>query len=217
MSGKKFEPLDFAVKKDSETIRKEVLFNTLAMIRYRGHLNWNNATIAKFVKNATDDGEYSVKLDTKIKDAINGNENFNGKVVYIKIISQSVKSVRNNPTVSQFIKKHINEHKIIIFDDIVKKARYELKDTFPHTEVFRQGTLMLDLMSIDAAPSSCRVLNDEECKKLKKEYMVNKKTIQKIKEEDPMSEYLYARIGQIIKIQGKSENAIHETRYRMVF
>lgn len=216
MTTKKFEPLDFAIQKDAETIRREVLTNTLKMIRYRKLIKWDNATIQKYVKPISDAGEYLVKLDNKIKDPIGENKDFKGDVIYIKIVSQCAKSIKNNTIVLQFIKKYINEYKIIIFDDIINKAKYELKNTYNHLEIFTQRNLMIDLMSTDLAPTSCVVLTDEESIKLKKEYMVTSKQMPKIKLYDPMAEYMGAPIGSVIKIIGKSQNSVVEVRYRIV-
>jgi hypothetical protein len=212
----KTEQLDFSLQKDAETIRKEVLTNTLKMLRYRKLIKWDNSTIKKFIKIQSDTGEYIVKLDNKIKDPINENEKFNGSVIYIKLIAQCTKSIKNNPIITQFTKKYMNEHKIIIFDDIVDKAKYELKNLYNYIEVFRQASLMIDLMSIDIAPNSCVVLNDNDIIKLQKEYMMTNKQMAKISFNDPTAEYLGAQLGSVIKIEGKSHNSVVEVRYRLV-
>ena len=215
MSDKKFEPLDFAIQKDSETIRKEVLQNILKMIRYRGYIKWTDSDIKKFVKTPVDNCEYVVKLDDKITD-ITGNKEFNGNMIYIKLISQNIKSAKNNPILLQFIKNHMNNHKIVVFDDIIDKAKYDLKNTYSHIEVFSQRFLMIDLMSHDAAPASCVILSDEDTLKVKKEYMMTSQKMCKIKLNDRMSDYMNVYIGQVLKIQGRSQNCVYETRYRIV-
>ena len=217
MATKKFEPLDFAIQKDSETIRKEVLENILKMIRYRGHIKWSDSDITKFIKIPLDNCEYTVKLDNKIVDPTGTNKEFKGNFIYIKLISQNIKSAKNNPILLQFIKNHMNDHKIVIFDDIVDKAKYELKNTYPHIEVFAQRFLMIDLMSHDAAPASCSILSDEEAIKLRKEYHLTSQKMSKIKLNDKMSDYMNVSIGQVLKIQGRSQNNVYETRYRIVY
>lgn len=216
---KNVNPLLLPIVMDSETIRKTVLANIIKMLRYRNHLDikkWSNSKITSFVKPYKDDAMYSVKLDSPIKSQMKpgAKSKFVGDIVYIKIISQKVKSVNNIPILNDFIKSYSNYHKIIIFDDIPKKAVNQLKN-YKNIEVFKQPFFMIDLMSLDNSPDY-EILSADDAKKVKEEYIVTNKTMSVMFYNDAASLYLGLSPGQMVRIIRRSENSLSSIGYRIV-
>jgi len=210
---KGMNPLHLPIHLDLENVRKRVLTNITLMLRYRGYLDkskWTPEHIANFVKNRTDDNIYKIKLDTSFP----ADKDFDNKSVYIKLISQKINSIGSSPLVNDFLKSHINNYKILVFDSISDKAKGSF-NSFKHVEIFEEKFFMIDILSHHASPDY-EVLTDTQVKLLKNTYNVDNKKIKKMLLKDPITQYLNLHKGQVVRIIRTSEQSIQSVDYRRI-
>ena len=210
---KGMNPLHLPIHLDLENIRKRVLTNISLMLRYRGYLDkskWTTEYIANFVKNRTDDNIYKIPLDVHFpKD-----KEFDNKAVYVKLIAQKINSISSSPVVTDFLKSHINNYKILVFDSISDKAKNSF-NSFKHVEIFEEKFFMIDLLSHHSSPDY-EVLTDADVKSLKNTYNVDNKKIKKMLLKDPATQYLNLHKGQVVRIIRMSEQSIQSVDYRRI-
>lgn len=225
-------PLLLPAKKDTDTIRREVLTNIVKMLTYRKWLSKENEqknidTLLKIhSSNGTDDSVYKLQLSIDLrnvpfyeyqedsKDSKDSSNKFDGKQLVIKILQQKVTGVNKSPVISEFLSSYKNCHKILIVDSISEKPRHQLETTL-YTEVFVESDFMINLVEHSASPQY-EVLTPTEIDEFLLEYQVTKRKLSKIDDSDPAAKYLYLKKGQIIRILRNSEGSGGSVGYRVV-
>lgn len=223
LSNKVLDP----VKKDTETIRSTVLTNLVKMLGNRKWITEENiATQIKSIIDANnDDHYYKIKLDVYLagvetyEPADEGKEKkkdpgFLDNVIAVKLLQQKVSSVGKSPIIQEFLSGNKNMHKIIVVEEISDKARQNLKN-FPHTEVFEEYQLMVNLLDISCSPKY-EVLTPTESIVMLDAYELTKSKMKVMFDSDPASLYFYLKMKQIVRIIRDSELTGKSTDYRIV-
>lgn len=206
------------VKKDSETIRREVLTNIVKMYNARGLISEKNIKKhLEYIKKIDDDDVYIFKLDKEIKSESTDKkikDKFNNLQVIVKIIHQKIQGITKMPIIKDFLTQNSNTHKIFVFDGISDKAKTSLTELF-NTEVFEEAFLMLNIIDHIDSPRYELLTEDEE-KEVMDTYLLKKKEIKKILTSDPIVFYFNLKRGNIIRIIRPSEQSGNSIDYRIV-
>lgn len=206
------------VKKDNETIRREVLTNVVKMMNARGLiLEKNIKKHFEDIKKINDDDTYIFKLDKEVKSDSQDKkykEKFNGLQLCVKIIHQKIQGITKMPIIKDFVTQYTTSHKIFIFDGISDKAKTSLTD-IPNTEVFEEAFLMLNIIEHIDSPRYELLTEDEE-KEVMDSYILKKKEMKKILTSDPIVFYFNLKRGNIIRIIRPSEQSGNSVDYRIV-
>jgi DNA-directed RNA polymerase subunit H (RpoH/RPB5) len=206
------------VRKDNETIRREVLTNIVKMCNARGLiLEKNIKKHLEDIKKMNDDDVYIFKLDKEIKSESTDKKNkdkFNNSQVVVKIIHQKIQGITKMPIIKDFITQYSNTHKIFVFDGISDKAKSSLTE-LPNTEVFEEAFLMLNIIEHIDSPRYELLTEDEE-KEVMDSYLLKKKEMKKILTSDPIVFYFNLKRGNIIRIIRPSEQSGNSIDYRIV-
>ena len=206
------------VKKDSETIRRDVLTNIVKMLNARNHILEKNITKhIEDIKKIKDDDVYIFKIDKDVKSDLNDKkykDKFNGSQVVVKIIHQKIQGITKMPIIKDFITQYTTSHKIFVFDSISDKAKTNLTD-LPNTEVFEEPFLMLNIIDHIDSPRY-ELLTDDQEKEVMDAYLLKKKEMKKILTSDPIVFYFNLKRGNIIRIIRPSEQSGNSVDYRIV-
>jgi len=206
------------VKKDNETIRKDVLTNLIKMLNERGLIDEKSLQkTLDDIKKPKDEDVYKFNLTTNIKPDNEDKEyikKFNGSFLVVKIIHQKIQGIAKMPIIKDFITQYPNNHKIFIFDGISDKARSNLMD-IPNIEVFNESFLMINIVDHIDSPKY-KVLTEDESKEVIESYILKKKEMMKILTTDAIVTYFNLKRGDIVKIIRFSEQSGKNIAYRIV-
>ncbi len=206
------------VRKDAETIRKNVLTNVIKMLGSRNLITEKNLEARfKDIAKLNDDDVYILKLDKEIKADSQEKkymEKFNGLQIAIKVIHQKIQGITKIPIIKDFITQYATCHKIFIFDGISDKAKAGLID-MPNTEVFEEAFLMINLQEHIDSPKY-ELLTEEDEKEVIRTYMAKKNEMKKILTNDAVVSYFNLKRGNIIRIIRPSEQSGKSVDYRIV-
>ena len=205
------------VKKDHETIRKDVLTNIIKMFYERKHITKSLESNIESIKKYKDDDTYKITLDKAIKpdsDDDNYTKNFDGNSVYVRIIHQKIQGLTKLPIVKDFLTQYKYNHKIFIFDDITDKLKSSLMLT-PNTEVFTEPFFLLNLVDYIDSPKY-EVLGQDEINEILESYILKKKEMMKILTTDPVVSYFNLKRGDVLRIIRCSEQSGKSIAYRIV-
>lgn len=173
----------------------------------------NNESFLPFIGARVDNNVYIIPLDTHYRDdreaKAEGNIDFDGSSVIVKIIPQIVKDIANSPILNDFFKSYNKFHKIIIFDGMSDKV-YNTIRRKKNAEAFDRDFLMIDLMSHDSAPIDCGFVTIADIA-----HITNPK-FGRIHENDPLCRYYNGKKRQIMRIIRPSINNSQEVGYRRV-
>lgn len=206
------------VKKDAETIRREVLTNIVKMCFSRGLIL--EKSIKKHledIKKINDDDVYIFKLDKEVKSDSTDKkykDKFNNLQLAVKIIHQKIQGITKMPIIKDFVTQYSSCHKIFVFDGISDKAKTSLTE-LPNTEVFEEAFLMLNIIDHIDSPRYELLTEDQE-KEVMDTYILKKKEMKKILTTDPIVFYFNLKRGNIIRIIRPSEQAGNSVDYRIV-
>jgi DNA-directed RNA polymerase subunit H (RpoH/RPB5) len=216
-----------SVKKDSSTITETVLLNIVKMFRDRGWVFEENIDkyTQQLIKNINDNNIFKLRLDVEIesekpkrknsKDSKKKEEdNFDGKIVVIKILPEKITSIVKSPIIGDFIDKNRENHKLLIVNSISDKSKRQLLLN-KNMEVFVEEFLMQNLLSHVCSPKY-EILSKEESEAFLKEYNALKKQMKNMFDSDPASMYLNLKINQIVRITRDSEVTGFSIDYRIV-
>jgi DNA-directed RNA polymerase subunit H (RpoH/RPB5) len=208
-------PLLFSVKKDTATIKKDVMTNLIKMLTNRKLIDEtsNDKLVEELLSGHHDNEEYTIKLDHNIVDA-DDIKNFDGSVILLKILHQKVSGINKTPIIMEFIESHPNNHRILIVDEISDKPLNQLVH-IPHVEVFTEAFLMIDLLSHECSPKY-EILSYEQKEEVINSYQLNKKQMKKMYDSDPASKYLNLKIGQVVRIIRSSLLTCNSVDYRII-
>jgi DNA-directed RNA polymerase subunit H (RpoH/RPB5) len=206
------------VKKDNETIRREVLTNIVKMMNARGLILEKN--IKKHIddiKKINEDDIYIFKLDKEVKsDSLDKKykDKFNGLQLAVKIIHQKIQGIAKMPIIKDFVTQYTTSHKIFVFDGISDKAKTSLTD-MPNIEVFEEPFLMINIIEHIDSPRYELLTEDQE-KEVMDSYILKKKEMKKILTSDAIVFYFNLKRGNIIRIIRPSEQSGNSVDYRIV-
>lgn len=212
-NNKGMNPLHLPIHLDLENIRKRVLTNIILMLRYRGYLDkskWTEQYINNFIKDRTDNNIYKIPLDVHLPKETD----FDNKAIYVKLVAQKINSITSSPIVTDFLKTHINNYKILVFDSISDKAKNSFYN-YKNAEIFEEEFFMIDLLSHDCSPDY-EILTDDQVKTLKNTYNIDNRKMKKMLTTDPASKYLNLHRGQVVRIIRTSEQSIQSVDYRRI-
>lgn len=197
------------IEVNPEFIKNTVLTNTIKMLTERKLLFPDNLqqNIKKIINTQTDDFIYKVQFENNIpKDYPH---------TIIKIMNQKITAVNRSSSIGEFLHQYKNDHKIIIVKVINNKARQFIVNTYPHTELFLEKELMINLIEHISVPKH-EILSDEETELLIEAYNTRKRDMPKILTTDPAARYYNMQAGQICRILRPSETAGIVPFYRLV-
>ena len=216
-----------SIKKDSETIRTTVLTNIIKMLNKRKWISDTNldTQIEKIIKTQNDNHIYLINLDVNLSNlntyypSEDGEERkiadgFIGNVIAVKLLPQKITSVGKSPIIQEFFNEYKKYHKILIVDSISDKSKSAITSA-KYVEVFVESFFMLDLMEIVCCPTY-EVLTPEETTIFLDSYHLTRKQMKKIFDNDPASQYLFAKKKQILRIIRNSEISGKSVDYRLV-
>lgn len=175
---------------------------------------YDNDLFLPFIGSRVDNNTYVIPIDAPFRDqremnGEGGNIEFDGSSLIVKIIPQIVKDISNSPILNDFLKLYNNNHKIVVFDGAADKVFNAIRRK-KNIEVFDRDYLMIDYMEYNGAPSKCEFVTLKDI-----EYISNPK-FGKAHENDPLSIYYNAKIGDIMRIERTSINNSLEVAYRRV-
>ena len=220
---------------DDERIRLTVLTNVCRMWITRGYMDINkykpskqnppkkvsivppvslidhidNSRVLPLIENAGDNNVYILPLDKPYNKNSVESKQYDPMKVIVKIIPQSFKDVGNSPIVNDFLSSYEDNHKVIIFDGMTDKV-YNVLSKKKHIEVFDRDYFMIDLMSYECAPISCKIVSEKDI-----EYITNAK-LPKIYKSDPLTRYYNGEKGEIMKIINPSVNNSRDVIYKKI-
>lgn len=206
------------IKKDAETIRKDVLTNIIKMLSARGYINEKN--VRKNIDNMEkprDDDTYQINLDKNISPESSDKnyiKQFVGNVVMVRIVHIDVKGLTKLPVIKDFLLNYKMNHKILVFDGISDKAKATLNST-PNTECFIESFFMLNILEYIDSPKY-EILSTDEANQVIDSYLMKKNEMMKILTIDPIVSYFNLRRGDVLRIIRPSSQSGNNIAYRIV-
>lgn len=191
-----------------------ILLNVLKMLSERGLIKKENVEKKyESIKNTISSGMiYKVKTDV-------------GQNYILKLVSQKITTINKALGVSDFLANYKDDNKIIIVEDINKKAYKQIVE-FPNTEVFWKFEFMMNLIDHAYIPEH-QVLpigfhpdeSNEKYKnheKFEETYFVSKRECPKLEVTDPVARYYNLVPGQYVRIKRESISSGYAPTYRIV-
>jgi len=136
------------------------------------------------------------------------------KNVAIKFYNSKLNSLKNDREIDTFLTNYSTHHKILIVNEVAPKPKKQILDN-SNIEVFTLIELIKDI-SQHILVDKHVLLTKEEAEQFIKEYDVVPANLSKIYIDDPMSRFLFAKPGDIIKIIRYSEISGYSSYYRLV-
>lgn len=189
-----------SIEYNHEQVHKIVLTNVVKMLTNRGLLSKNkmDENIKKLTEAGSLNNIYKIKLDNPIVDDLM--PEFDGKTLYMAMFDQDIKTINKSHPMINFLLQNKNNQKILIVKSINDKSKYNLKQDYPHTEVFEEGNLMTDMVELFNIPTHVP-LSQEESEAVIREYATHKKQqLPRILDSEPMGCYFNLQPGQVVRI-----------------
>jgi DNA-directed RNA polymerase subunit H (RpoH/RPB5) len=214
--------VNYQIMKDSNTVMETVITNIVKMLAYRKWIDNNsiNDIVNELLKSKKDEKIFNIKLTKNLKDIETYEpfenkvewKNFNGNNIYVYLSNQKITG--KSQTITDFIAKYLNFHKIIIVDSITEKSRQTLSSS-KFTEVFTEHEFMMNITEHVCCPEF-NVLTTQEIEMLLESYCAKRKELPKQYDIDPISRYLYLKRGQVIRIIRNSSITAQSVSYRII-
>jgi DNA-directed RNA polymerase subunit H (RpoH/RPB5) len=150
----------------------------------------------------------------KVNDTLEVNTNFENNNIAIKIIYNSINTIKDHNEVENFLDKYNKYLKFFVFTSISKKA-FKQFDEYPQTEVFQEIELMINVLEHDLQPKY-RLLTKKEVEEYFDTFQNKKREMPRILDSDPVSRYFAAKKGDIFEIIRPSTTTIDAITYRIV-
>lgn len=217
--------MNYQIKKDSATIQKEISTNIVKMLADRKWIVPSNIDklSLSMVQNKNDDDIYTIKLDNKLLSILTYDpfadktkwKNFDDKQVAILFIHQKI--VSKSPTISDFIVKYGNVHKIIIVEDISEKGKNIILSSANNMaiEIFTENEMMIHLLEHVCSPRY-EILTQEEADNVRESYNMTKRQMPRIYDSDMAVRHFYLKKEQVVRIIRNSELTCENISYRIV-
>jgi len=149
-----------------------------------------------------------------IGDNLEVNFNYESKNIAIKIIYNSITTIKDSNDIENFLDKYSKYNKFIVITSLSKKA-FKQFDEYPLTEVFQEIELMVNVLEHDLQPKF-RLLTKSEVDEYFKTYENKKREMPRIVDSDPVARYFGAKIGDIFEIIRPSVTTGESITYRIV-
>jgi DNA-directed RNA polymerase subunit H (RpoH/RPB5) len=140
--------------------------------------------------------------------------NYEQKSYAIKIIYNSITTIKDSNDIDKFLDKYSKYHKFIVITSVSKKAYKQFND-YPQTEVFQEIELMVNVLEHDLQPKF-RLLTKQEVDEYFDTFQNKKREMPRILDSDPVSRYFCAKIGNIFEIVRPSITSGESVSYRIV-
>jgi DNA-directed RNA polymerase I, II, and III subunit RPABC1 len=176
-----------------------ILMNICKMLRDRRMIK-NSKELYSIIKN--------------IGDNLEVNFNYESKNIAIKIIYNSITTIKDSNDIENFLDKYSKYHKFIVITSLSKKA-FKQFDEYPLTEVFQEIELMVNVLEHDLQPKF-RLLTKSEVDEYFKTFENKKREMPRIVDSDPVARYFGAKIGDIFEIIRPSVTTGESITYRIV-
>lgn len=194
----------FQIRKTDKDIKEDILENVTRMLTNRGLMD-----LSKLPDNVTKARKMHSDVNTFNFDVVKGSKYF------VKIYNQKLTSISKATSVSDFLSEHKNDNKIIIVNEVSKKAQQHIHKNYPNTEIFAEHELLIDLVSHELVPEHIP-LSEEEGQTVMELYNVTKRQMPKMLSTDPVARYYNMKAGQVVRIIPPSYTAGKTVYYRMV-
>jgi DNA-directed RNA polymerase subunit H (RpoH/RPB5) len=176
-----------------------ILMNICKMLRDRRMIK-NSKELYSIIKN--------------IGDNLEVNFNYESKNIAIKIIYNSITTIKDSNDIENFLDKYSKYNKFIVITSLSKKA-FKQFDEYPLTEVFQEIELMVNVLEHDLQPKF-RLLTKSEVDEYFKTFENKKREMPRIVDSDPVARYFGAKIGDIFEIIRPSVTTGESITYRIV-
>ena len=172
--------------------------------------------ISKMLKDRKMIKDYShfYNLIKNVGENLEVNINYENNNIAIKIIYNSITTIKDSHDIENFLDKYNKYHKFIIISSISKKA-YKQFDDYPNTQVFQEIELMVNILEHDLQPKF-KLLNKLEYDEYFKTFDNKKREMPRIVDSDPVARYFGAKIGDIFEITRPSVTTSEAISYRIV-
>lgn len=207
----------FTIKTNNDENRTIVLTNLIKMLTNRGLLERDNLekNINKIKNESAEKSILTIKLDNP---DIYYPKNDNTKVLYVKMILQKFTNISKNSSIIDFLNTYKSFPKIIIVKEMPLKTIMNINTSseFPMSEIFNEVELMINLVDHILVPKHI-LLSNEDSEKVIKEYKIKKKELQKYLNDDLVSRYYNAKVGQIFTIIRSSNTTLESSTHKIVY
>jgi len=150
----------------------------------------------------------------KVGDNLEININYESKSFAIKIIYNSITTIKDSGDIENFLDKYSKYHKFIVISSVSKKA-YKQFIEYQSTEVFQEIDLMVNILEHDLQPKF-RLLTKPEVDEYFVTFDNKKREMPRILDSDPVARYFGAKIGDILEIIRPSVTSVEAYTYRIV-
>ena len=199
------------IEKSYEQKLNEVKTNLIKMIVNRNFINKENQEKRINEITKTEIEEFIIPLDNDT----NYNTTIKDKKIYVKIFNYKITSTTKGTEIIDFIMKNLEKYKIMIVQDIDKKSERFISENSELFEIFKFSNLQINLVDhVLVSPHYC--LTQEQAKKVKEAYNLNKKDMPFMLETDPMAKYYCMKNGDVCEIVRPSPTSGHSFTYRLV-
>ena len=209
----KFIPELLPIEKSVYQQINDVKTTIIKIFTNRGFIDKSNRDkyIVKFIEDENDDLEYVINLDT----SKNYNTEIKNKKVYIKIFNYKISSINEKSPIGEFIKKHNNEYKFIVVQDITAKTEENINLYDTQVEIFKFNKLQSDITEHVLVPKH-EVLTKEESENVLESYRARKRDMPLIRTNEDVAKYYNMKPGEITRIYRPSPLTCESVAYRLV-
>lgn len=138
----------------------------------------------------------------------------NNKVVYVKIVMETVRTMTRSPAVLEFAEDNEDEMRIIIVHNILQQA-YKHLIKIKGVEIFWIFEFYNDLFSNKLIPKF-RLLNSDETQAVLTEYKIRLRDLPKMDKCDFVVRYMGYKVGNLVEVQRPSITSGVSVAYRVV-
>lgn len=194
----------YRIEKSNDEILKTILTNIIKMLTNRGLLDENK--LSDNIKNIVNNISKDMSINIKLID----NTSFG-----IKINLQKITGINKSPDINNFLLQNKDIPKLIVVEEISKKASQHIYLRYPKSEIFLKDELMINLVDNPIVPKHI-VLNKNEKLEFFNSYRLKKENLPEILSGDPVAKYYNMKPGDVCKIIRDSEKSGFAVAYRYV-
>jgi DNA-directed RNA polymerase I, II, and III subunit RPABC1 len=172
--------------------------------------------ISKMLKdrNMIKNHEHFFESIKNINDTLEVNTNYENNNIAIKIVYNSINTIKDHNEIENFLDKYNKYHKFFVVTNLSKKA-YKQFDEYPKTEVFQEIELMVNILEHDLQPKF-RLLTKKESEEYFETFQNKKREMPRVFDSDPVSRYFGAKSGDIFEVTRPSVTTVDAITFRIV-